>query len=193
MLEEPFFASPAAFNSSRRTVFQPNFDVREEKDSYILEGEVPGINDKSKLDVHFADPQTLVIKGRVEQSRSAGTQPQALEGTTTAQTQTVEAESSKAAEKPPKPTVEDEGAEGSTEVVKAAGESAEVANVDSNKTNQNGSRLWVSERMVGEFQRSFSFPNSVDQDAVKASLKDGILSIVVPKKEGNFRKKINVD
>ncbi|KZF24643.1 HSP20-like chaperone [Xylona heveae TC161] len=42
-------------------------------------------------------------------------------------------------------------------------------------------KYWVSERSVGQFHRSFSFPSRVNQDAVKASLKNGILSIVVPK------------
>jgi len=42
-------------------------------------------------------------------------------------------------------------------------------------------KFWVSERSVGEFARSFHFPTKVDQDAVKASMKNGILSITVPK------------
>ena len=42
-------------------------------------------------------------------------------------------------------------------------------------------RYWVSERSSGSFERRFKFPGRVDMDAVKASLKDGILSVVVPK------------
>ncbi|RFU29754.1 hypothetical protein B7463_g6566, partial [Scytalidium lignicola] len=54
-------------------------------------------------------------------------------------------------------------------------------------------RFWVSERSVGEFARSFNFPEPVDQDNVKASMNNGILSLVVPKakKEVN-RKKITI-
>jgi hypothetical protein len=37
------------------------------------------------------------------------------------------------------------------------------------------------ERSVGEFARSFSLPDPVDHENVKASMKNGILSIVVPK------------
>jgi hypothetical protein len=40
---------------------------------------------------------------------------------------------------------------------------------------------WVMERPVGEFHRSFTFPSKVDQDGVKASLRNGILSVLVPK------------
>ncbi|PWW76929.1 HSP20-like chaperone, partial [Tuber magnatum] len=53
-------------------------------------------------------------------------------------------------------------------------------------------RYWVSERTVGEFQRSFSFPSYVDVDAVKASLAHGILKIVVPKKQSQIAKRIDI-
>ncbi|KAJ6114396.1 HSP20-like chaperone [Penicillium sp. IBT 16267x] len=51
-------------------------------------------------------------------------------------------------------------------------------------------RYWVSERTVGEFQRTFTFSTRVDQDAVKASLKGGVLSIVIPKATAAAPKKI---
>ncbi|KAL7267578.1 hypothetical protein RUND412_009832 [Rhizina undulata] len=60
------------------------------------------------------------------------------------------------------------------------------------KAEESGVRTkyWVSERTVGEFQRSFSFPGSIDIDAVKASLEHGILKIAVPKKEQAKGRKI---
>lgn len=42
---------------------------------------------------------------------------------------------------------------------------------------------WSSERVLGNFQRSFQFPGRVDPENVKANYKDGILSITVPKVE----------
>lgn len=42
-------------------------------------------------------------------------------------------------------------------------------------------KYWVRERSLGEFERRFAFPSRVDQEAVKASLRNGILSVVVPK------------
>ncbi|KAH7356436.1 HSP20-like chaperone [Rhexocercosporidium sp. MPI-PUGE-AT-0058] len=53
-------------------------------------------------------------------------------------------------------------------------------------------RYWVSERSVGEFSRSFSFPTRVDQDQVKASMKNGILSILVPKLKKAESRKIDI-
>jgi HSP20 family protein len=39
------------------------------------------------------------------------------------------------------------------------------------------------ERAYGRFTRSFILPGSIDQNAIKATLKDGILQIVLPKRE----------
>nr|AAV33735.1 30 kDa heat shock protein [Trichophyton rubrum] len=50
----------------------------------------------------------------------------------------------------------------------------------------------MTERSVGEFNRVFKFPSRVDQDAVSASLKDGILSVNVPKAAPPTVKKINI-
>ncbi|KAF3923317.1 hypothetical protein ABW21_db0203017 [Orbilia brochopaga] len=133
--------------------FTPNFDVKETKDSYVLDGDVPGILDKSALDLSFVDDNTLVVKGRIERSSETG-KP---ENDNTAVEKTEKKDGKQ-------PTVEDEDANG--------------------KVSNNGEKYWVRERYVGEFQRAFSFPQSVDHDAVKASLKDGILNIVVPKKTG---------
>jgi HSP20 family molecular chaperone IbpA len=61
------------------------------------------------------------------------------------------------------------------------------------KSGKPAYRFWAEERSVGEFQRTFSFPTRVDQDAVKANLKNGILSIVVPKAAAPTAKKITVE
>lgn len=54
-------------------------------------------------------------------------------------------------------------------------------------------KYWVSERSVGDFMRTFRFPTGVDQEKVKASMKDGILSIVVPKVEKAKGHKIPIE
>jgi len=53
-------------------------------------------------------------------------------------------------------------------------------------------RYWVSERSVGEFQRTFNFPGRVDHDGVHASLKNGVLSIVVPKANKPASRRIQI-
>jgi len=145
--------------------FSPSFDVKETKDSYVLDGELPGISDKSALDLSFVDDNTLVIKGRIERNNESG-KPAA---------------SDSAEEKPHyhAPSVEEEGTPNTEQTLtKTSQNSKEVAK------HQDTDKYWVRERYVGEFQRAFSFPQNVDHDAVRASLKDGILSVIVPKKKG---------
>ncbi|KAL1962279.1 hypothetical protein VTN77DRAFT_9869 [Rasamsonia byssochlamydoides] len=121
----------------------PRFDVRETKDAYLLDGELPGVNQKD-IDIEFSDPQTLVIKGRIQREY---TSPEGGETTTS----------------------------------------------DVQKTDKAGHRFWVQERSIGEFHRSFNFPARVDQDNVKASLKNGILSVVVPKAAPPTGRKIMIE
>jgi HSP20 family protein len=49
------------------------------------------------------------------------------------------------------------------------------------------------ERYYGKFARSFSLPNSVDQDKVKASFKKGVLTLALPKREEVKPKAIQID
>jgi HSP20 family protein len=49
------------------------------------------------------------------------------------------------------------------------------------------------ERPYGAFRRSFTVPRVVDQEGIKASYKDGVLTIVLPKKERVYPKQIAVE
>ena len=48
------------------------------------------------------------------------------------------------------------------------------------------------ERSYGRFQRSFTLPEEVDAEKVKAEFKDGILNIVIPRPEDRKSKQITV-
>lgn len=150
--------------------FSPKFDVKEDANSYELHGELPGIEQKH-IDIEFVDNNTLVIKGRIEREYKSSN-----------------GENEKGGKTAHKPTVEDEKSDErqSTEVAK----SGKNEGVVEKHKEQLGYRYWVSERSVGEFQRTFSFPGKVDRDTVKANLKNGILTVVVPKlkKEAESRK-----
>jgi HSP20 family molecular chaperone IbpA len=149
--------------------FSPKFDVKETKDAYELHGEFPGIEQKD-INIEWTDANTLSIHGRHEEKKETGQRPQGF------------------IEEPKKkdrqPSVEDEGAE--TQVAKKGGQ--EVA-----KKGEHEPKYWVSERSVGEFHRTFAFPAPVDQDAVKASLKNGILSIVVPKSQAPQPRRVKIE
>ncbi len=49
------------------------------------------------------------------------------------------------------------------------------------------------ERTYGVFERSFTLPSNVDATRIKATYKDGVLELVLPKKEGARPKQIKVD
>lgn len=48
--------------------------------------------------------------------------------------------------------------------------------------NEPPNHILLSERLVGDFHRTFAFPSPVDEDGVKASMENGVLSLVVPKR-----------
>lgn len=45
--------------------YAPTFDMRESKDTYQLEGELPGVK-QSDVDIEYVDAHTIVIKGHTE-------------------------------------------------------------------------------------------------------------------------------
>jgi HSP20 family protein len=49
------------------------------------------------------------------------------------------------------------------------------------------------ERCYGSFARSFSLPNSISADKVKAEFKDGLLTLTMPKREEAKPKTIKID
>ena len=49
------------------------------------------------------------------------------------------------------------------------------------------------ERFYGTFQRSFSLPHTIDQEHVKATCYQGVLTITLPKREEKKPKQINVE
>jgi len=162
--------------TSNIRAFRPKFDVRELKDAYELQGELPGIEQKD-VNIEFVDPHTLVVSGRVEHSASRGNASVTQDGPS--------GRSSR------KATVEDEGSGDST--AKPSSPATRSKNTPRESAGEPEYTYWVSERSVGEFHRSFSFPSRVDQDAVKARLKNGILNVTIPKSTAPISKKIHID
>lgn len=139
------------------------------------------------LDIQFVDPHTLVIKGRTEREFTKQS-PEAAESEDTAADAAPTGNENAPQSSPSyhRATVEDDYLDaGATSSPSSASSIAtEVAPAPANAVTKNGEpdyKYWVSERSVGEFTRTFQFPGTVDQEAVKASLKNGILSVVVPK------------
>jgi HSP20 family protein len=60
------------------------------------------------------------------------------------------------------------------------------------KTEGNGKKYLRVERRMGQFSRSIALTCSVKEDKVKAELKDGVLSIVLPKSDESRRRHVTV-
>ncbi|ROW11366.1 hypothetical protein VMCG_01066 [Cytospora schulzeri] len=188
--------------------FTPRFDVKETEHAYELHGELPGI-EKDNVHIEFTEPQTIVISGRTERHYTSGTPPAGLvEGgaqMSGAITEGGETESNNnhhhtsSSSSPHRATVEDEEAEkareaGSTEVTTTT-RAPEQAQVQEQQQQQKkpAEKYWVSERSVGEFSRTFSFPARVDQEGVTANLNNGVLSVTVPKAKKHESRRININ
>lgn len=174
--------------------FSPRFDVRECKNAYLLDGELPGVNQRD-IDIEFTDPHTLRIKGVVKRQyfniptiNDEDGEDKENEEKEDDDASSVRSSNSHQA------TVEDADDDDEDEMIRkkekaAAAKETKVAKkatpVTTVKKNDAAPapawKYWSSERAVGSFHRTFNFPARVNQDAVKANLKDGILSVVVPK------------
>lgn len=164
-------SSSNASSITNNRAFSPNFDVHETESAFVLEGELPGLSDKKAVSIEFTDGNTLLVQGKIERSyQTSSEEPQQQK--ITEQGEHHESH---------KPTVEDapdddDVAAGNTTVAKASQEK------ERKELQRQQPRYWVSERSIGTFQRSFNFPGDIDHEKVTAKLKDGILTVVVPKK-----------
>ncbi len=54
-------------------------------------------------------------------------------------------------------------------------------------------RYFRQERCFGQFHRSFTLRHSINPEAIKATYKDGILEVMIPKPEEETPKQIKID
>jgi HSP20 family protein len=187
--------APAALRQrSLQRTFQPRFDVKELKSSYELLGEFPGADQKD-INIEWTDGNTLTISGHFE-SRAERSSPAPEPATTPAPAETVAKEKHAETASYHAPSVEEEDdgeliskpGESDTETVASTPEQAAETNTIADpetstpeESSVDEPKYWVSERQSGSFSRGFTFPVRIEQENVKASLKNGILRVVVPK------------
>ncbi|KAH8680058.1 HSP20-like chaperone [Tricladium varicosporioides] len=170
--------------TERKETFTPRFDVTEVEGAYELFGELPGIEQKD-VGIEFVDAQTLVIRGTT--TRDVVIEAKGKDAA-------VEATSDTASEKSHAATVEDDYDEADAPITTPTS-TATVAETEKAAEAQQQTpkpKYWVSERRVGEFARSFSFSKRVDHDSVSATLKNGILHVVVPKNQKTGKVVVNL-
>jgi HSP20 family protein len=62
---------------------------------------------------------------------------------------------------------------------------------ESEKTEK-GEQFYTTERSYGSFTRAFTLPEGIDAEKIRAELKAGVLSLMIPKKPEALPKKIEV-
>ncbi|KAJ5860592.1 uncharacterized protein N7529_007902 [Penicillium soppii] len=164
--------------SQSRRSFAPAFDVRELDEGYYLDGELPGV-DQSNIEIEFTDPHTLVIKGHTDRDYNND-----------ANNATPSRSSSPAGWH--QATVEDEQEDAESLSSASSASSASTVDTAASKEVKAQPHFWIKERSIGDFQRTFNFTARVDQDSVRASLKNGVLSVFVPKEAIPVPKKIRI-
>jgi len=157
--------------------FTPHFDVAETATSYELYGELPGLAE-SDLAIEFSDAQTIVVKGKTERF---ATTPKTITPETHDDSQS---DAGSESDRSLNATVEDDydaaDAPLATPASSVTPQASEAEKLPEKKVEEK-KKYWVAERKVGSFARSFSFSQRIDIDGVNASLKNGLLRVVVPK------------
>lgn len=164
--------------------------MHETATKYTLEGEFPGLGDKSKLDIQFTNYKMLLIRGTLERPCVIST-PQEAPAPAPAP----------ASLRSLNPTVEDTDDESDTASTTTSDDFEIILTPLSEKTRTDSPRavslvpVPAEQREQPIFEdkkpairprvqvaeRSFSFPGPIDIGSVSASLERGLLRIVVPK------------
>ncbi|KAG2230900.1 HSP20-like chaperone [Thamnidium elegans] len=166
-LEQPFINTSRFLNNQTGSMLRyPATDISETDDAYELHAELPGY-DKKDIKIELSDDgRTLILSGKVDKVHE-------------------------------EKHGEDQAEEKKEKKEKKEKESQELTtkkDEDSQVTKHDKSpQWWVNERVVGSFTRSFSFPNSLNGDNIKASYDNGVLKVTVPKVKENKPKQIQIE
>lgn len=77
--------------------------------------------------------------------------------------------------------------------ISLSGNSLIIKGEKKGESEKKNARVYQRENWYGGFQRTLPLPNSVETDKVSAEMKNGVLTITLPKKEDAKRKQITVN
>lgn len=164
----------------------PRFDLEEDDQLYYLYGEVPGAK-ADDIAIEPRDKNTLVIYGTIyrPEAKTLKTNGPLAEST-------MEATSTKNNAEAQQPNIIEKVSNTphhTHHFTREDGTTSYIAPKSSSKSSYHmAHRTLLNERLLGDFHRTFIFPTPVVEEAMRATLNDGILTILIPKKE-----KISVD
>jgi HSP20 family molecular chaperone IbpA len=154
---------------SHDSVTSPATDLRETANMYYIELELPGIDGSRNIRLHWLDGNTLQIKATIHK-----TNLESVWGNNHPNNNSQ------------KHAVHDRIAGKECDGRNCPGENV-LSHRRGQETGQVASTMtcWLNERKAGAFMRNISFSVSVDMDGVQARLSEGLLMIMVPKKDAN--------
>ena len=195
----PSIFRPSAHATSPR--FQPRFDVRENHVAFELHGELPGAN-RSNIHIEFTDPSTILIRGHIdhfdnadntvdagsiatitEPGEDAG--PKEHVGGTPSSTVWAMVQNKTEAD------ANDHGFEAVDTPQSSVTAKSHIASQPTTPKKA-AVKYWLTERNIGKFSRTFTFPTRVEPADVTAKLTDGILAVVIPKSKKHETCRIHV-
>lgn len=180
LLEDLNTASRGPYHHPRRH-FTPRFDVRELEDSYSLVGDFPGLEQKD-IEIEFPDDETVTIRRHVERASTPAVETE----------KPVETVSEKDETNNHHATVEDEDTPSPTPTTETEATAAAAA-PEVEKPKAPRVTRWVSERSTGNFERTFRFGERVDVSSATASMKNGSLTLSIPKAKKQESRRIEIN
>jgi len=171
------------FHRRRRLhTYVPRFDLEEFSNSYVLMGEVPGLQ-RDDLSVIATDNHSLEVHGKTQRTevRESNKEPDEKLAVSKDVDILKKVKDSKTIE-----SVDQHGTNcdvGSSDENPRTVDASTVEKQREDKklaTEESPKRL-ISERVLGEFHRSFSFAKPIITSGVTATVHDGVLKVVVPK------------
>ena len=76
--------------------------------------------------------------------------------------------------------------------ITSTGNRLQISGKRDHETETKHDTIYTYERQYGSFSRSFTLPDGADLEHAKSELKDGVLTLAVPKKAGAQSKKIAI-
>lgn len=189
------------------TCFIPRFDLEEDQDRYYLYGELPGAK-VEEVGVEVQDGNKLIIWGATRRDglgRNEGREGEEefvnvkkeeaghenLEDGHNSQEQQTNGKGKEAAEEPNPPRQLHHPTGNITQGFQHGYVPAQTNPnaYQAPPTNNSNIRVLLSERLVGEFNRTFAFPSPIAEEGIQASMEDGVLKVIVPKRLPNEKEK----
>ena len=76
--------------------------------------------------------------------------------------------------------------------ISSTGNRLQISGKRETQQENKAENVYTYERQYGSFTRSFTMPEGADLDHAKSEMKDGVLTLIVPKKPGAQAKKIAI-